>query len=158
MMVAKGESKVIYPVVVVKAGSIKCRALLDTRAGSSCASAALLRRLSSKPDRREFRKIKMMMQTSNKMIDVHKPQVTDVNETFVLKTEVTKVDRSHLLSLPNPKYKVTMDDTEEELPIHLIIEASDYAKIKTATQPREGNTGEPLRELTKFGWAIMSPG
>ena len=86
-----------------------------------------------------------MMQTSKKMIDVHKPQVTDVNETFVLKTEVTKVDRSHLLSLPNPKYKetigqfkhlkgVTMDDTDEkeELPIHLIIGASDYAKIKTS--------------------------
>ena len=85
------------------------------------------------------------MQTSKKMIDVHKPQVTDVNETFVLKTEVTKVDRSHLLSLPNPKYKetigqfkhlkgVTMDDTDEkeELPIHLIIGASDYAKIKTS--------------------------
>ena len=42
MMVAKGESKVIYPVVVVKAGGITCRALLDTGAGSYHASAALL--------------------------------------------------------------------------------------------------------------------
>ena len=73
-------------------------------------------------------------------------QVTDVNETFVLKTNVTKVDRSHLQSLPNPKYKetiwpfkhleaVTMDDADEkeELPIHLIMGESDYAMIKTAT-------------------------
>ena len=35
MMVAKGESKVIYPVVVVKARNVICRALLDTGAGSS---------------------------------------------------------------------------------------------------------------------------
>lgn len=171
MLVAKGEGKVIYPVVVVKAGGIKCRALLDTGAGSSYASAALLERLSSKSDRREFRKIEMMMQTSNKMIDIHKLDVSDVKESFALKTEVTKVDRSHLLSLPNPKYKetieqfkhlkgVTMEDTDEkeELPIHLILGASDYAKIKTATQPRVGNTGEPVGEFTKFGWTIMSPG
>ena len=104
------------------------------------------------------------------MIDVHKLQVTGVFETFVLKAEVTKVDCSHLLSLPSPKYKetigqfehlkgVTMDDTDEKekLRIRLIIGASDYVKFKTATQPRVGNTGE-LGELTTFGWTIMSPG
>ena len=171
MLVAQGEGKVIYPVVVVKAGGIKCRALLDTGAGSSYASAALLQRLNSKPERREFRKIEMMMQTSNKTIDVHKLEVTDVKDSFVLKTEVTRVERSNLLSLPNPKYNetikrfehlkgVTMDDTDEkeELPIHLILGASDYAKIKTPSQPRVGQTGEPVGEFTKFGWTIMSPG
>ena len=50
MLVAQGEGKVIYPVVVVKAGGIICRALLDTGAGSSYASAALLQRLNSKPE------------------------------------------------------------------------------------------------------------
>ena len=170
MLVAQGEGKVIYPVVVVKAGGIKCRALLDTGAGSSYASAALLQRLNSKPERREFRKIEMTMQTSNKTIDVHKLEVTDVKDSFVLKTEVTRVERSNLLSLPNPKYNetikrfehlkgVTMDDTDEkeELPIHLILGASDYAKIKTPSQPRVGQTGEPVGEFTKFGWTIMSP-
>ena len=67
----------------------------------------------------------MMMQTSNKTIDVHKLEVTDVKDSFVLKTEVTRVERSNLLSLPNPKYNetikrfehlkgVTMDDTDEK--------------------------------------------
>ncbi len=171
MLVAKGEGKVIYPVVLVKAGGIKCRALLDTGAGSSYASAALLERLNSKPQRREFRKIETMLQTSNKMIDIHKLEVTDVKESFALKTEVTRVERSSLLSLPNPKYKdtieqfnhlkgVTMEDTDEkeELPIHLILGASDYAKIRTATQPRVGKVGEPVGEFTRFGWTIMSPG
>ena len=73
----------------------------------------------------------MMMQTSNKIIAIHKVQVTDVNGTFPRNTEVTRVQRSNLLSLPNPRYEETiaqfdhlteveMEDTDdkEELPIH----------------------------------------
>ena len=37
-----GKSPVIYPVVVVEVQEVKCRALLDTDAGSSNASAALI--------------------------------------------------------------------------------------------------------------------
>ena len=37
-----GKSTVIYPVVVVEIQEVKCRALLDTDAGSSNASAALI--------------------------------------------------------------------------------------------------------------------
>eukprot|EP00795_Rhopilema_esculentum_P001425 gene1425-15846_t len=53
-----------------------------------------------------------------------------------------------------------MDDTDNkaELPIHLIIGASEYAKIKTETKPRLGKPGEPVGELTKFGWTIILPG
>ena len=53
-----------------------------------------------------------------------------------------------------------MDDTyeKEELPIHLILGASDYAKIKTPSQPRVGQTREPVWEFTKIGWTIMSTG
>ena len=45
MLVATGRGAVTYPVVVVNVGGIHCRALLDTGAGSSYASAALLNRL-----------------------------------------------------------------------------------------------------------------
>ena len=38
MLVANEETKVIYPVVLVKVDGIICRTLLDTRAGSSYAS------------------------------------------------------------------------------------------------------------------------
>ena len=48
------------------------------------------------------------MQASSKMIEIHQLQVTDVKESFVLKTEVTKIDRSFRLSLPDPKYKETL--------------------------------------------------
>ena len=171
MMVAKGDQRVIYPVVVVEAGGIKCRALLDTGAGSSYASSALLERMDSKRDRRENRKIEMMMTTCNKVIDIHKIEVTEVDGSFSLKTEVTKVERGNLLTVPNPKFKQKIEhfkhlkgirmldvDDKEELPIHLILGASEYARIKTPTQPRVGQPGEPVAELTKFGWTILSPG
>lgn len=49
-------------------------------------------------------------------------------------------------------------DEKPQLPIHLILGASEYAKVKTATKPRVGQPGEPVAELTKFGWTLLSPG
>ena len=49
-------------------------------------------------------------------------------------------------------------DTKQELPIHVILGASEYARLKTSSVPRDGNPGEPVAELTSFGWTIMSPG
>ena len=42
------DSPVVYPVVVVEAAGIKCRALIDSGAGSSYASAPLLERIGAK--------------------------------------------------------------------------------------------------------------
>ena len=84
---------------------------------------------------------------------------------------MTKVDRRTLLSLENPRYKelverydhlkeVTMDDADEkeELPVHLILGTNEYAHLKTETRPKIGKPGEPIAELTRSGWTIMSPG
>jgi len=49
-------------------------------------------------------------------------------------------------------------DSKAELPIHIVLGASDFTKVKTKTCPRVGNMGDPFAELTKFGWLIMSPG
>ncbi|KAL9967213.1 hypothetical protein ACROYT_G025391 [Oculina patagonica] len=51
---------VIFPAVVVEVLGVKCRALLDTGAGSSYASAALLDGLKIRPHQREVRQIEMM--------------------------------------------------------------------------------------------------
>ena len=52
-----------------------------------------------------------------------------------------------------------MNDTDEneQLPVHIILGASDFAKIKIEKSPRVGKIGEPLAELTKMGW-VMFPG
>ena len=76
-------------------------------------------------------------------------------------TTVSRVGKSVLLSVPNPKYAekiksypqlegVVMDDedTKSELPIHLILGASEYSRIKTNTKSRIGKAGEPITELT----------
>ena len=80
------------------------------------------------------------MQSTNQGIERHKLKISNVDGSFHLDMEVTKVNRSQLLSLANPKYKekiarfphlqgIIMDDTDEKagLPIHLILGASEYA-------------------------------
>ena len=49
-------------------------------------------------------------------------------------------------------------DKKQALPVHLILGASDYAKIKTIEAQRVGEMGQPIAEKNKFGWAVMSPG
>ena len=49
-------------------------------------------------------------------------------------------------------------DTKKELPVHVLLEAGDYTKIKTQEMARVGQPGEPIAELTKLGWVVISPG
>ena len=80
----------------------------------------------------------------------------NLKRDFELFTEVTKVEKNVLLTIPNPKYQemlkrhqhlsgITMDnkDKKAELPIHVIIGTNQYPKIKTKTPARIGNQGEP---------------
>ena len=84
---------------------------------------------------------------------------------------MTRIDRAELLSVENPNYAVMiskyphlkgvyMEDTDlkKMLPVHVILGASDYARIKTRESQRTGAMGEPVAEYTRFGWTIMSPG
>ena len=171
MLVVTGKGSVTYPVVIVSVGGIHCRALLDTGAGSSYVPAALLDYMGKQPVRREFKRIEMMMQASNREIEIYNVVISSLTGEFQLRTEVTKVDRGTLLSLENPRYKelverydhlkeITMDDVDEkeELPVHLILGTNEYAQIKTETTPKIGKPGEPIAELTRLGWTIMSPG
>ena len=43
-------------------------------------------------------------------------------------------------------------------PVHVLLDSGEYAKIKTETKPRIGQENDPIAELTKFGWFLMSPG
>ena len=54
--------------------------------------------------------------------------------------------------------KMNERDTKPELPIHVILGASDYVKIKMRKCPRVGKISEPIAEQTKMGWVTMSPG
>ena len=54
--------------------------------------------------------------------------------------------------------KVHDDDTKASLPVHFVLGSGEYARIKTETKPRIGKENDPIAELTKFGWFLMSPG
>ena len=76
MIVAK--SLVIHSVLVVKVINIMCRVLLDTGAGSSYASAALLDRLKLKPIKKETRNIDMMMCSTTKKLEIYYVEILEL--------------------------------------------------------------------------------
>ena len=67
----KGTERGVYLVVVVEENGIKRRALLDTGAGSSYALLAIVEHLGNKPLREEFKRIEMVLGSTNKVITVH---------------------------------------------------------------------------------------
>ena len=162
---------VVYPVVVVDVEGVKCRALLDTGAGSSYASATLLDRIGVRPGRRQVRKIEMMLGVATREVELTSVSVSNLAGNFQLGVEVTRVDKAALLELENPRYleiigryphldgvKMLDEDAKTALPVHLTLGASEIARIKTDQAPRVGSPGEPVAEITRFGWTIMSPG
>ena len=167
----QGSKPVVYPIVNVNVEGIECRALLDTGARSSYASAALLDRLPKRSQSKEVRKIEMMLGSTTREVSLSTINVASVDGEEKLQVEVTRVERGKLFTIDNPHHSeifqsfkhlegvVTVDnDPKPFLPVHLILEASDYAAIKTAEPPRVGQLGEPVAERTKFGWTIMSSG
>ena len=125
MLTVTGEGTVTYPVVVVIVNGVKCRALLDTGAGSCYVSEALIRQLGKKPVRREHRRIDMMMLSAKKLVEIYDVNIVNLKGDFELSTEVTKVEKNVLLTIPNPKYRemlkshqhlsgITMDDQDEK--------------------------------------------
>ena len=82
--------------------------------------------------------------------------------------KIHKVEKYILLTVPNPEFKKLLQPYSHlrRVFIEAMISkqnyrstgASDLAKkIKTNMPARTGKTGEPVTELTKFGWMIMSP-
>jgi hypothetical protein len=89
---------------------------------------------------------------------------------FVLNARATMIKNPEQLLVDNPHLDKRIEahqhlrdiefedqQTKEKLPVHIILGANEYAKIRTS-QVRIGRQGEPVAELTRFGWALMSPG
>ena len=53
---------------------------------------------------------------------------------------------------------ITDHDTKKDLPVHVILGAVDYTKIKTQGRARVRQSGEVIAELTRLGWVVISPG
>ena len=166
----KGE-KVCHPIVVVKANGIICRALLDTGATVSYASAYLLDLLKLAPSQSLTRQIQTITGIITKQVKTYNLQVSDTEGKSIIPVSVTRVERDKLLSVDNPNYAdiisryahlkgVRMEDKDLKslLPVHLILGAGEYSKIKTSVPQRTGSIGQPVAELTLYGWTLISSG
>ena len=158
----------LFPVIVVEVNGIKCRALIDSGAGSSYVSAKLIDLLRLKPIATQTRSIDMLMSTKVATLEEYDLSFQSVNHQFTLSVKATKVNKSELLSIDNPNYRelinknphlrgvyVHDEDKKARLPVHVV---QGSGRIKTETRPRIGQENAPISELTKFGWFIMSPG
>ena len=166
-----GKTEVVYPVVLVNVNGIKTRALLDTRARSSYVSAKLINALHMKPAETQTKQIEMMLSSMTTNMEIYNVNVTPINGDFKMSVTMSKVAKPELMMLENLKYEELMEkythlsgvymddmDTKAHLPVHLVLGASEYAKIKTSTSPKIGLSGYPVAEKTTLGWTIMSPG
>ena len=165
MLLATNTSLIAYPVLVIKIEGVKCRALIDTWAGSSYASSKLINKINKKPIRRESKRIETLMYSVVKKSEIYHFEIGDINQEFKIAIEINKLGTEVLLELPNPNYPeiqkfynhlkdITIDNTgtKKELPVDVLLEAGHYTKIKTQEMARVGQPGEPIAELTKLGW------
>ncbi|XP_046863293.1 uncharacterized protein LOC124457043 [Xenia sp. Carnegie-2017] len=114
-----------------------CRALVDSGAGSSYASAKLVSVLGMKPADITTKQVDMLLSSSVERLETYATKVESLDGEF-------GVD-------------IQDGDTKAQLPVHVVL-GEEYARIKTKNRPRIGKDGEPIAELTKLGWFVMSPG
>ena len=95
-----------------------------------------------------------MVQLCTREVELSTIQIAGLGGDFIMPVEVTKVNKSELLNLDNPRYEeiiknnehmqgVTMDDhgTKDKFPVHIILGASQFAKLKTEKPPIEESVG-----------------
>ena len=171
LMTAAENNEGIMPVLTVKVDGITCRALIDTGAGSSYASAKLLDILKKKPSETKTKRVDMLISSKVTKLEVFDTVVESLDGSYQMSVKLTKVNKAELLSIDNPKYgqlikkyphlqgvTIADRDTKEQLPIHVVLGSGEYARVKSETKPQIGQDGEPVAEKTKLGWFIMSPG
>ena len=104
-----------------------------------------------------FRQIAMLTDVETRTMQVYEVVMRSVTGDFSLNVNVTKIEKRELLTLDNPRYsdlvksqphlrgvKMEDSDTKACLPAHVIIDANDFAKIRTSGSLRVGRRGDPV--------------
>ena len=164
-------SSVVHPVVIVEVGGQKFRALLDSGASHSYVSSTLIEHTRARAVKSGTRRVATLLGVTTTKLLEYDLRFRSVKRDFELNARVTEINKRELLLLDNPRYAdrieghshlhgVQLDDqsAEEHLPVHIILGANEYAQIRTRTPLRVGRRGEPVAELTRFGWSVMAPG
>ena len=88
----------------------------------------------------------MLLQTTSRKIEVHNLTISNQEHSFKLNVDIHKVEKDMLLTVPHPEYKTLLhtyshlrgvliddNDTKAELPVHIVLGASDFSKIQHAS-------------------------
>ena len=157
MLLTTNTSLVTYPVLVIQVEGLKCRALIDTGAGSSYASSKLINKINKKPIRRETKRIETLMHSVVKKSEIYHFEIGDINQEFKIGIEINKLEKEVLLELPNPNYPeiqksynhlkdiiINDTDTKKDLPVHVILGTGDYRKLRLKRGLELGNQENAL--------------
>ena len=164
MLLATGKGAVIYPVMVVHVDGIKWWVLLDT-------GAALIKRLGKQASRMEHKRIDMMMCWTNQKIYQYDVKVSSIVGDFNMAASVSKVDRSVLLTIPNPRYADKIHQypppagsshewrgrSQSYTSIWYWVQESTPG-LSLTQRHRLEKLGEPVGELISLGWTMMLAG
>ena len=164
----------IHPSVIAKVSNVQTRILIDTGASSSYICTDLLTELKIQPTRVEKRVIEQMYGTVDKTVEVYKACVeSNAVEGFKFDLECINAEKPILTYLPNPqvvrlkemnwrlkRLQFCDEDTGEQLPVHIIMGAADFQRIKTTEPPILGPHPDvdPGAEFTALDWVISGKG
>ena len=107
----------------------------------------------------------MILGSTTTRVEIYAVNMKSLDQKFELETEVSKVDKPELMKLSNPNYAHLSDkykhlngvkfedpDTHAQIPVHLVLGVSDYAKIKTTAALRWGDqVSQWLRKPSRDG-------
>ena len=112
----------------------KCRALIDSGAGSSYASAKFIHLLNIKTSETRTARVDMLLDSKVSRLEIYNTKLEVVNSDYSLEVKLTKVHKNELLFVDNPGYDqsirkyphlkdVRMNDAEinPQLPVHFVL-------------------------------------
>ena len=111
------------------------------RNGISNISSKFARGLEKKPLRTNHKQVETMLHTTPTQVEIYEMQMTNVKGNFTINADVSKVNKTHLISVSDPCYKtvfqqcshlkgIQINDNNEnlELPTYFIIDTSSNRK------------------------------
>ena len=164
-------STTLHATLMAMVNGIPARIMVDSGASSSYICTSLLTQLRLKPVSLETRNIEQMYGTVQRKVQIFKVTIqSNAVDGFRLNLKCINGEKDMLTHLPNPRIKGLKkkynrfrclkfgdEDTEEDkLPIHIILGAADYQRIKTTEPPVLGPNPDvdPGAEFTMLGWTL----
>ena len=95
----------IFPVVVVKVNGVMCRALIDSGAGGSYASANLVAMIDKKPSETKLQRIDMLMGSKTARLEYYDTEISALDGSYKMNVKIAKVEKPELLNIINPGYE-----------------------------------------------------